>query len=479
MSGEKKQFDVNQEIQKIVGNGCTLEEIIEYRKKQETALKANSIPGYTEKEQAIHEKLKKAMVVNKADHIKEQLPAVEKEKTEYMKRLRDIAVKTASANAKKKERNQIAAERKAAREELKRIREERIKNGQNKPGMNADTFVEDISTAKKWNGLTRLVNYFSLGSRDLRRNPSEKYPEDALAISHINREKKMELNGALFNPQHPNGKYAIVFSGSGGPGAEYINSIKDGYLENGITVIQLDYRGFGKSRSITSEGKPAKTYPSEHTLYEDGMEMYRFVKDKLKVDPKNIILHGYSLGGAVASKVALEATKELQIEHMNNPQKPLQSLGGIVMHSPMKSLEYASGTMTHMGFIGSISKAVAGGYDTEKHLVELSSIDKEIPVHMIGGNKDKKHKDFDWLSPQATGIDKTIEKNFINTSSYIGQGNHEGKESFVEDGETYVRPLPNVVAEDRGLVELINGVRKNRSMELGNVAENQPGQAIL
>jgi uncharacterized protein len=66
-------------------------------------------------------------------------------------------------------------------------------------------------------------------------------------------------------------------------------------LKNKLQVFLIDYRGFGKS-----EGRP-----SEKGLYMDGVAAYDHLVRKEGVLPRNIVLHGHSIGAAVAVEVAL------------------------------------------------------------------------------------------------------------------------------------------------------------------------------
>ena len=64
----------------------------------------------------------------------------------------------------------------------------------------------------------------------------------------------------------------------------------------GVNVFLFDYRGYGRSRG----------WPSERGLYRDAQAAYEFVRVQYG-DAENppIVLHGQSLGGAVAAQLAL------------------------------------------------------------------------------------------------------------------------------------------------------------------------------
>lgn len=60
-------------------------------------------------------------------------------------------------------------------------------------------------------------------------------------------------------------------------------------------LIIFDYSGYGKSGGNVGE----------KACYKDSQEVYDYVTKTLKVDSKNIIIHGRSLGGAVAIDLAV------------------------------------------------------------------------------------------------------------------------------------------------------------------------------
>lgn len=62
-----------------------------------------------------------------------------------------------------------------------------------------------------------------------------------------------------------------------------------------LNVLMIDYRGYGKS-----SGKIEK----ENDLYLDGEAAWMFLTEKKNIDPKNIIIWGRSVGGAVAVYLA-------------------------------------------------------------------------------------------------------------------------------------------------------------------------------
>ena len=84
----------------------------------------------------------------------------------------------------------------------------------------------------------------------------------------------------------------ILFHGNAGHIGHRI-PLADGFVSRQLSVLLVDYRGYG-----WSEGRP-----SEKGLYLDGAAAYGFVVDQLG-GARNVVLFGRSLGAAVATHVA-------------------------------------------------------------------------------------------------------------------------------------------------------------------------------
>lgn len=136
-----------------------------------------------------------------------------------------------------------------------------------------------------------------------------------------------ELKGTLVKPKDgspQSGKTYIFCSGSYGRYDEYVKSFKDnkgidhkGILDElvskGHQVLLFDYRGFGENFD--------KGPPSAEKVLEDAEAAYTFIKgheikNGKKIDDSNIVMHGYSLGGAVAAKVASNHSTDLILDRV-------------------------------------------------------------------------------------------------------------------------------------------------------------------
>jgi fermentation-respiration switch protein FrsA (DUF1100 family) len=103
-----------------------------------------------------------------------------------------------------------------------------------------------------------------------------------------------KLHGWFF-PGQKDDPVILHFHGNAGNISHRLDLIRH-FLQRKIQVFIIDYRGFGKS-----EGSP-----SEQGLYLDGLAAYDYLVQKEGVLPGDIVLHGHSIGAAVAIEVALQ-----------------------------------------------------------------------------------------------------------------------------------------------------------------------------
>ena len=89
-------------------------------------------------------------------------------------------------------------------------------------------------------------------------------------------------------------RVVLLFHGNGGNVSHRLERAKLFVDELGVDLFLVDYRGYG-----LSEGAP-----SERGLYRDGLAIYDAARER-GFPPERIVLHGESLGCAVALEVAL------------------------------------------------------------------------------------------------------------------------------------------------------------------------------
>lgn len=114
------------------------------------------------------------------------------------------------------------------------------------------------------------------------------------------------------------GKGVILFChGNGGNISNRISYLPI-FKELGLATFLFDYRGYGKS-----EGKP-----SEEGTYNDVEAAWQYLTQERKISPKNIIVYGESLGGAIASYIAQTTVQ----------QNPKNTAGGLILASTFTSI---------------------------------------------------------------------------------------------------------------------------------------------
>ncbi|GAB4321296.1 MAG: alpha/beta hydrolase [Candidatus Zixiibacteriota bacterium] len=155
------------------------------------------------------------------------------------------------------------------------------------------------------------------------------------------------------SPIDSTGPVFIYSCGNAGSLADRADLLRSFALAGG-QIVAYNYRGTG-----TSEGSP-----SEEGVYNDAEAVYDYVRDRLGVAADRIILWGHSLGGAVASELAL--------------RRPCR---GLVLEATFRSAKIMAGRMMP---ILPVPWLMTYKFDNESALARL-----EVPVFFIHGTEDK------------------------------------------------------------------------------------------
>ncbi|NJR12861.1 alpha/beta hydrolase [bacterium] len=213
------------------------------------------------------------------------------------------------------------------------------------------------------------------------------------------------------------GKTVLFLSGSANAAENYSKSSAEYYCGEGANVLAVNYRGFGSSSTKGSDDQHRVMSSSELTdtmLYEDARSMFNWLSGN-SVTSDQVIVQGYSLGGAVAANlVASLAGENIRV-------------GGLVLHSAIDSAK-AVATRSWNPFSkikGAIGSSQLGSdFNTLKALKKLSKIPgmQDLPIAVISGNK----KSGDQLSDDTTGIHKQLGKmGFTNTGKKVSNMSHD------------------------------------------------------
>ncbi|HDY7430185.1 TPA: MARTX multifunctional-autoprocessing repeats-in-toxin holotoxin RtxA [Vibrio vulnificus] len=161
------------------------------------------------------------------------------------------------------------------------------------------------------------------------------------------------------------GKVVLFLHGSGSSAEEQASEIRNHYQKQGIDMLAVNLRGYGES-----DGGP-----SEKGLYQDARTIFNYLVNDKGIDPSNIIIHGYSMGGPIAADLARYAAQNGQ------------AVSGLLLDRPMPSMTKAI-TAHEManpaGIVGAIAKAVNGQFSVEKN---LKGLPKETPILLLTDNE--------------------------------------------------------------------------------------------
>lgn len=86
----------------------------------------------------------------------------------------------------------------------------------------------------------------------------------------------------------------VVFFHGNAETIDYQDLIVDGYTQRGLSVLLPEYRGYGHARGR----------PSQAAIVSDAVSFIEMIMRREDVDSTRLVLHGRSLGGAVAVQVA-------------------------------------------------------------------------------------------------------------------------------------------------------------------------------
>ena len=160
-----------------------------------------------------------------------------------------------------------------------------------------------------------------------------------------------KLHGWIF-PLQENSPFILFCHGNAGNISHRLDNIKR-LLDQGLPVFIFDYRGYGKSAGA----------PSEKGIYLDGLAAYDYLVREERVDPKNIIVFGRSLGAAVAIDISLK-----------------RKVRAIILESAFTSTKDMAKTMLLFGLL---SPLLPPNYNNLKKIVQV-----DVPKLIIHGTKD-------------------------------------------------------------------------------------------
>ncbi|MEM9218530.1 MAG: alpha/beta fold hydrolase [Cyanobacteria bacterium P01_F01_bin.150] len=174
-----------------------------------------------------------------------------------------------------------------------------------------------------------------------------------------------------------------------------------------FNCLIIDYRGYGKS-----EGD----FPTEQRMYEDAASAYLFLTHNKKINPNQLIVHGHSLGGAIALDI---------VSHYH--------LAGAIIESSFTSIRDMSKRKKIYRFLP-ISLILNQEFDSLEKVKKIS-----IPLLFMHGEKDR------FVSSK---MGKLLYKHSISNDKKIvlfSQGGHANLK-IVEE-EKYIKSISKFIEE--------------------------------
>lgn len=139
----------------------------------------------------------------------------------------------------------------------------------------------------------RLIFLPDTPGRELRATPADAgLAFDDVTIATTDGER---LRGWFVPAEDDAAPVLLHFHGNAGNIGDRIDLLQL-FRELGLATLIVDYRGYGQSTGR----------PSEQGTYRDATAAWRHLVEARGIDPARILLHGQSLGGAVAARLATE-----------------------------------------------------------------------------------------------------------------------------------------------------------------------------
>lgn len=229
------------------------------------------------------------------------------------------------------------------------------------------------------NPITRLMNNQLFGAREQRREVdygTQLILDEAVTKGAANKITLQGEAGRLTGYYHSGDqtdqnepdsakKVVLFIHGTGSSAEDQSSTIQIHYQKQGVDMLAVNMRGYG-----SSDG-----HPSEKGLYQDARTMFKYLVNDRGIKPENIIIHGYSMGGAVAADLARYA------------ERNGQAVSGLLLDRPMPSMTKAI-TAHEMwnpaGFTAGVAKFFNGQFSVEKN---LQGISKQTPIMLLSDNE--------------------------------------------------------------------------------------------
>lgn len=224
---------------------------------------------------------------------------------------------------------------------------------------------EELAIGEKFDGFNDIYREMVMGKKSLWK-PFHEIVSKKIAIPLAAGKENQSIIGYHFSKESKAKEkdtskekpLALILTGSFSASENYAAPLVTSYLEEGFDVLVVDPVGFGESQAAGS--------PNPENFLASAEAAAKYVHSELKVPNKNVVLHGYSLGGLAAAHVA--SLKENRGMHLVLDRCPASSQA--------EAEKFMKLTLPLL--IGSVAAATAGKivescvpYDLEKLLPKI------------------------------------------------------------------------------------------------------------
>lgn len=206
---------------------------------------------------------------------------------------------------------------------------------------------------------------------------------------------------AWFIPAYPARGTLLFFHGNAGNNSHRLDSLRI-FHELGLSVLILDYRGYGQST-----GKP-----TEKGTYRDADAAWQYLVEQRGISPERIILFGRSLGASIAADLATR-----------------QPAAGVILESAFTSVPDIAAQLYPWLPVRWLSRY---RYNTRKKLADIHS-----PVLIVHSRNDE-------IIPYANGERLFEAANEPKLFLELRGGHNDG---FMVSGDSYIRGLEVFINE--------------------------------
>ncbi len=159
---------------------------------------------------------------------------------------------------------------------------------------------------------------------------------------------------------HPDNEKTILYMGGNGFLMQISKHIIPNLIKNKVNLFVFNYSGYGNNSGE----------PSIAGIKQDGDAAYRFLREEKGLAPKNIILHGHSLGSMVATYVASK-----------------YEASGLVMESPVTDARDMADRLVPWFLSIFVKFDIGDALKQESNIDRIEQVD--IPVLFVAGKEDK------------------------------------------------------------------------------------------